>query len=88
MKTSWAGAGVQIDLLVQTKSVHYIVEIKRQREIGREVIDEVESKVAKFGRPQGKSIRTVLVYDGALAPIVKTDGYFDALISFRSLLCV
>ena len=83
-----AGAGVQIDLLVQTKRAHYVVEVKRQREIGREVIGEVESKVAKFGHPQGKSIRTALVYDGALAPIVETDGYFDALIPFRSLLGV
>ena len=42
-----------------------------------------------FGREfDGKSIRTALVYDGALAPIVETDGYFDALIPFRSLLGV
>ena len=42
-----------------------------------------------FGREfDGKSIRVAFVYDGALASIVETDGNFDALIPFRSLLRV
>lgn len=78
--------GVQIDLLLQTRRALYVVEVKRQREIGRDVIREVEEKVARIGRPTNKSIRTALVYDGHLAPIVEADNYFDALVPFRTLL--
>ncbi len=78
--------GLQIDLLLQTKHSNYVVEIKRRREIGREIIDEVERKLKKLSMPRGKSARPVLVYDGHLAPIVEADGYFDAIIPFRSLM--
>ena len=78
--------GLQIDLLLQTKHSNYVVEIKRRREIGREVIDEVERKLVKFSTPRGKSARPVLVYDGNLAPIVEADGYFDSIVPFRRLM--
>ena len=78
--------GVQVDLLVQTRHCNYVVEIKRQREIGHEVVDEVAEKMRRIPAPRSKSIRPVLVYDGHLAPIIETEGFFDALISFRSLL--
>ncbi|MBP5542954.1 MAG: ATP-binding protein [Kiritimatiellae bacterium] len=78
--------GLQIDLLLQTKHSNYVVEIKRKREIGREVIDEVEGKISKLSMPRGKSARPVLVYDGALAPIVETEGFFDAIVPFSQLL--
>jgi len=84
--SSGQGKGMQIDLLLQTRRALYVVEVKRQREIGREVIREVEEKVARIDRPAGKSIRTALVYDGHLAPIVETDNYFDAIVPFRTLL--
>ena len=63
-----------------------IVEIKRQREIGREVIDEVSEKVRRVPHRDGISVRTALVYEGHLAPIVEADGYFDAVIPFSRLL--
>ena len=78
--------GVQIDLLIQTRRSVCVVEIKRRREIGREVIDEVAEKVSHIPRRNGMSVRTALVYDGQLAPIVEADGYFDAIIPFRTLL--
>ena len=78
--------GLQIDLLLQTKYSNFVIEIKRKREIGREVIEEVERKLKKLSTPRGKSARTALVYDGDLAPIVEADGYFDAIIPFRELL--
>lgn len=78
--------GVQIDMLIQTHHCNYVVEIKRQREIGREVAEEVAEKMRRLGTPRGKSVRPVLVYDGCIAPIVETEGFFDALIPFRSLL--
>ena len=78
--------GVQVDLLLQTRRSLCVVEIKRRREIGREVIDEVAEKVRRLPRRDGMSVRTALVYEGALAPIVEADGYFDAIVPFRRLL--
>ena len=78
--------GVQVDLLIQTRRSLCIVEIKRRRQIGRDIIDEVAGKVAAFPSRAGISVRTALVYEGHLAPIVEADGYFDAIVSFRQLL--
>lgn len=78
--------GVQVDLLVQTRRTAYLVEVKRRREIGREVIKEMERKVALVPTRKDVSLRTALIYDGELAPIVEADGYFDAIIPFRKLL--
>ena len=63
-----------------------VVEVKRQREIGRDVIDEVEEKVKRIPHRDGMSVRTALIYDGHLAPIVEADGYFDSIVPFRSLM--
>ncbi len=78
--------GCQVDLLIQTRRTMCIVEVKRMREIGREIIGEVDRKVRAIKRPHGVSVRTALVYDGHVAPIVKADGYFDAIVPFTSLL--
>lgn len=78
--------GVQIDFLVQTASANIVIEIKRMREIGVNVAKEVEAKIARFRRPRGKSFRTVLIYDGKLAPRLETEGYFDVLLPFSQLL--
>ena len=78
--------GCQIDLLIQTRRTICVVEIKRRREIGREIIDEVDKKVRAIKRPSGVSIRTALVYDGHLSPIVAADGYFDAIVPFSEFL--
>ena len=67
------------------RSPNFVIEIKRKREIGREVVEEVERKLKKLSMPRGKSARTALVYDGDLAPIVEADGYCDAIIPFREL---
>ena len=77
---------MQIDLLIQTRRSICIVEMKRRREIGRDVIDEVAEKVRRLPKRNGVSVRTALVYDGCLAPIVEADGYFDAIIPFSQLL--
>ena len=42
--------------------------------------------LGRLGTPREKSVRPVLVYDGRLAPIVETEGFFDVLIPFRELL--
>ena len=78
--------GCQIDLLVQMKSSVCIVEIKREKRIGVEVVREMQDKVAAFPRKRGTTLRTALVYDGELDPVVEAEGYFDAIVPFRSLL--
>ena len=78
--------GVQIDLLVQTKMSVCIVEIKRKREIGREIVAELSGKCERLSRRPGVSLRTALVYDGELSPSVEADGYIDAIIPARRLL--
>ena len=68
------------------RDVLRIVEIKRKSTIGREIEDEVESKVKALALPRGVSVRTALIYEGRLSPGVEADGYFDALIPFGKLL--
>ena len=72
--------GCQIDLMIQTQRMLMIVEIKRCREIGHEIIDEVDAKARKLKFRDGLSLRTALVYDGRLSPSVAADRYFDFLI--------
>jgi len=56
------------------------------KEIGRGIIDEVDAKVRAIKRPPSVSIRTALVYEGHLAPIVEADDYFDAIIPIERIL--
>ena len=79
-------SGCQIDLLIQSRRTSYIVEIKRKNEIGRDIIEEVDAKVRSLKTRPNVSVRTALVYDGHLAPIVEADGYFDAIVPFHKLL--
>ena len=83
-RTGKLADGVQVDLMIQTQRATYVIEVKRKREIGREVIREMED--AKIPRKEGRSIRTALVYEGHLAPIVEAEGYFDAIVPFKELL--
>ena len=78
--------GVQVDLLLQTKQSLCLVEIKRKREIGREIVGEISEKCARLAKRPGVSLRTALVYDGELTPSVEADGYIDSIVPARQLL--
>lgn len=78
--------GCQIDLLIQTQRTLMVVEIKRRREIGHEVIDEVAEKVRRLQRSRDFSVRTALVYEGDLSQTVPADRYFDFLVPASALL--
>lgn len=80
------GEGCQIDLLVQTRRTVFVVEIKRRREIGVEVMDEVAEKVKRLKVASGVSIRTALVYDGRLSPRIEAEHGFDVLVPAQTLL--
>ena len=77
--------GLQIDLLIQTPKSVYVVEVKRCNRIDASVEKEIEEKVARLGVGQGKSVRTVLVYEGKLAPEVEENGFIDFIVPFRRL---
>ena len=79
-------AGCQIDLLIQTRRMQYVVEIKRRESIGEWVVSEVEEKLAKFKTSRAVSVVPILVYDGILSKRVMADGYFGRTISARELL--
>ena len=78
--------GCQIDLLIQTRKSVFVIEIKRKKEIGEEVEAEVARKVARLSIHKDKSVRTALVYDGNLHPIVRSNAYFDALVDVADLM--
>ncbi len=80
------GDGVQIDLLLQTRKAVFVVEVKRRREFGEEIEAEVARKVERLPVPRGRSVRTALVYEGRLAPVVRGNAWFDALVPFEKLL--
>ena len=77
--------GVQIDLLIQTSRLAYIVEVKRRFRIGREIEQEISDKVAAFPKRRGMSIRTALVYEGELDEAVARSGAFDIIVPFSRL---
>ena len=81
-----AERGLQIDLLIQTSRLAYIVEVKRRVRIGREIEREIAEKVAAFPKRRGVSIRTALVYEGELDAAVTRSGVFDVIIPFSRLL--
>ena len=78
--------GVQVDLMIQTRKSVHLVEIKRQREIGEEIEQEVAMKRTRIKVPEGVTVRTGLVYDGHLSEVVRGDAYFDAIVSSEELL--
>jgi len=78
--------GCQIDLLVQTRRMLYVVEIKRRESVGEWVVSEVEDKLARLKASRKFSVVPVLVYDGVLSKRVSADGYFGYLISAHELL--
>lgn len=77
--------GCQVDLLIQTRKALCFVEVKRRKEITRDVIEEVQRKIEAVKRPAGMSAVGALVYCGQLSPVVAADGYFSAIIPVRKL---
>ena len=78
--------GVQIDLLVQTHNAAVLVEIKRKARIDASVEREMSEKLAAFPRKRNVTLRTALVYEGALDESVATGGVFDYIVPVEALL--
>ncbi len=75
----------QIDLLMRSKHSLYVVEVKSRKKIGLSVIDEVREKVRRLPVARHQSVRTALVYEGALDARIETEGFFDFLVPFSRL---
>ena len=84
-KKSASSPGLQIDLLIQTPKALVVIEIKRRKKITSSIELEIQEKIQKMRIPRGKSVRTVLVYDGDIASEVVEDDYFDYLIPVERL---
>lgn len=84
----------KLDMLTLAKSAlyfvvkvrKYVVEVKRQKRIGVEVVHEVEQKIDRLPLRKGLSVRPALVYEGELAPSVTGCGFFDAIIPVEKML--
>ena len=77
--------GCQVDLLLQTEGAVCIVEIKRMKDIGTAIESEIREKSSRLAVKRGISIRTALVYDGALSPRLEASAYIDNIVEFGSL---
>jgi len=80
------GESCQIDLLLQTARIWWVDEVKRKREIGTEVIDEVSQKVKNLKTRPGTSVRTAIVYCGEFSKAVAAEWYFAVILQARDLL--
>jgi len=78
--------GCQIDLLIQTKQTVCLVEIKRRKSLGNEVVKSMDAALSCLSRPKGVSFRTALVYSGSLAATVRAGGYFNATVDVGEML--
>lgn len=78
--------GCQVDLLLQTEGAVCLVEIKRMREIGLKIEEELREKVARLAVKPGVSVRTALVYEGMLSPRLSASAYIDKFVDFGRLL--
>ena len=81
-----SGEGVQIDLLVQLPRCVYVIEVKRRKKLTKAIEDEVSRKIDRLPLPKGKSVKTVLIYEGMLDPGVEEDGFFDFVLPIERLL--
>ena len=78
--------GCQIDLLLQTRRAVYVIEIKRRKSIGEEIVDEVREKMARLKVRRGMSVIPVLIYEGHVSARVEADGFFARMIPAEDIL--
>lgn len=79
------GPGVQVDLLIQSSRLAYVVEVKRRGHIDANVENEVEEKIRRLQVRKGVSVRAALVYQGELDPRVRESGFFSAIVNMEDL---
>ena len=80
--------GCQIDYLVQTRTKNlFVCEFKlRSRELGPEIIEEVQEKIRRFSAPRGFAVVPVLFHLGDVSEAVYTSNYFYQIIDIAEFL--
>ena len=80
--------GCQIDYLIQTKhNILYICEIKySKKEIGPEIIEEIQEKIRKMHIPRYFSYRTVLIHVNGVTESLEESQFFSHIICFSDFL--
>lgn len=80
--------GCQIDYLVQTFTNNlFVCEFKfKRRELGMEVMQDMQEKIAALKVPRGFAPVPVLFHIGGVAPTVETGGYFYRIINIAEFL--
>lgn len=81
-------AGCEIDYLVQTTTKNlFVCEFKfKRRELGSDVIFEVQDKVAALKVPRGFAVIPVLFHIGGVSSNVATSDYFYRIIDIADFL--
>lgn len=80
--------GCQIDYLVQTVTKNlYVCEFKfNRRELGVEVVQEMQDKISALKIPRGYAAVPILFHMGGVASAVATGGYFYQVIDITDFL--
>lgn len=81
-------AGCQIDFLIQTTTKNlFVCEFKfKRRELGVEIITEVQEKVTALKVPRGFAVIPVLFHIGGVSSTVATRDYFYRIIDISDFL--
>ena len=81
-------AGCQIDYLIQTTTKNlFVCEFKfKRRELGADVISEVQEKVAALKVPRGFATIPVLFHISGISSNVATSDYFYRMIDIADFL--
>ena len=81
-------AGCQIDFLIQTTTKNlFVCEFKfKRRELGADVISEVQDKVTALKVPRGFAVIPVLFHIGGVSINVATSDYFYRIIDISGFL--
>jgi AAA+ ATPase superfamily predicted ATPase len=80
--------GCQIDYLVQTFTKNlFVCEFKfKRRELGTEVIQDMQKKIKALKIPRGYAAVPILFHEGGVASSVETAGYFYRVIDITDFL--
>jgi len=86
-KSSGRKKGCQIDYLVQMRSnTLFVCEVKmRRRELGLEVVEAMQTKIASLSLPKGFGISPVLFHLGPVSDALLSSHYFYRIIDIAHL---
>lgn len=81
-------SGCQIDYLIQTHTKNlFVCEFKfKRRELGREIIEQMQEKIKRFAAPRGFGVVPVLFHLGGVCDEVYAQKYFYRIIDITDFL--